>query len=225
MRTWIKSFLLIFFIPCSGLKAQCYFPDSDGTTLEYVRKYVKDGKFCWRHMLTVTGVEDVDGKRKVTTSSRFLKVNGKPLYDSDVLETVYVDDEGNVHGDVGESLASYIKARVGVNATGTGDFSALPYDMQPGDTLPTVTAKVKVGPLTYTVRVHDRKVLREETISLPGGTFKCMVVKERRDESGPGYRREVITDTWYCPGIGYARHDTYRKGKVETSEMLYSVKR
>lgn len=225
MRTWIKSFLLIFFIPCSGLKAQCYCPDSEGTTLEYVRKYVKDGKFCWRHMLTVTGVEDVDGKRKVTTSSRFLKVNGKPLYDSDVLETVYVDDEGNVHGNMGDAVASYVKARIGANAIGKGGYSVLPSDMQPGDTLPTVTAKVKVGPLTYTVRVHNRKVLREETISLPGGTFRCMVVKEFRDESCPGYHHEVITDTWYCQNIGYVRHDTYQKGKLVTSEVLYSVKR
>ena len=201
---------------------QGYICDREGARMEYVRKEVRDGGFRWRHVLTVTRSEGSGTLREVTTSSAFLKSNGKPLYKSDVTErfTIKADD---VWADMGEAMASYLKARVGLNAKGSGTLSVLPADMQPGDTLPAVTAQAKVGPLTYSVKVWDRKVLREETVSVPAGTFRCMVVEEHKVESGPGHHRDVTNLTWYSKGVGYVRHDTFVKGVPDTSEILYSI--
>ena len=202
---------------------QGYICDREGARMGYVRKATRDGSFRWRHVLTVTCSEESGALRKVTTSSAFLKSNGKPLYKSDVTErfTIKADD---VSADMGEAMASYVKARVGLNATGSGTLSVLPADMQPGDTLPPVVAQTKVGLLTYNVKVTERKVLREETLSVPAGTFRCMVVEEHKVESGPGHHRDVTNLTWYSKGIGYVRHDTYIKGVPDTSEVLQSLK-
>lgn len=213
---------LLMVIPYGMVYPQGYICEREGARLEYVRKEVRDGGFRWRHVLTVTCSEDSGPFRTITTSSAFLKNNGKPLYKSDVMErfTVKADD---VSADMGEAMASYVKARVGVNATGSGTLSVLPADMQPGDTLPPVVARTKVGPFTYSVKVWDRKVLREETVSVPAGTFRCVVVEEHKIESGPGHHREVTNLTWYSKGVGYVRHDTFINGVPDTSEILYSI--
>lgn len=206
-----------------GADAQGYFCGREGAKLEYVRKSARDGGIEWRHVMTVSYVRDWGDATVITAASTFLKSNGKPLYRSDVTEKISVDSRGNVTADMESGMVSYIKARAGLNATASSTRSVLPADMQPGDTLPPVSGTAKVGILTYTFRVWDRKVLREETITVPAGTFSCVVLEERKLESGPGHNRDVRNITWYSKGVGYVRHDTYIKGVMDTSETLESV--
>lgn len=207
---------------CIALQAQGYFCGRNGARLEYVRKYADTGKLRWRHVMKVI---DVAADGTVTTSSDFLKANGKNMYHGSVIEKTRVDSKtGDIYLDMGAALASYISVRIHLDATGSGTPSVLPADIQPGDTLAPVLSKAKVGPLTYTVLVSSRKVIRRETISVPAGTFDCMVVRENKVESGPGHNRQVTNDSWYCKDVGYVRHDTYdSKGRLETSEILYSI--
>ena len=207
---------------CGGsVKAQGYFLDSPDVTLEYVRHTVQDGKLKWRHTVRVIDVVEGDNMVRYTTESVFSKPNGKPLYRDAVLETTAVDKRtGNLNMDVGAAMASYVKARTGINATSSGVLSSLPAGIEPGDTLQPVAAQVKVGPLTYSLTVINRKVLRRETISVPAGTYDCIVVSEDKTEKGPGHNRSVTTLTWYSKGVGYVRHDTYINGKLDTKEVL-----
>jgi len=207
-----------------NLCAQGYFLDNTSATLEYVRKDASDGRFRWRHKINVTDIKETDTHNFYTTRSVFTKQNGKPLYRGDVLEKSIVEKStGDVSLDVADAMASYIKARTGINATGKGVLSSLPAQIQPGDTLVPVFAQAKVGPLTYQVSVTDRKVLRRENLSVPAGTFDCIVVQEHKVESGPGHHRDVVNVSWYSKGVGYVRHDTYIKGKLDTSEILQSI--
>lgn len=219
----MRRFLLLVVVlaMCMVMHAQGYCFDIEGTRLEYVRKYPRDGKFCWRHILTVTEVETKGSTQRIVSTSGFFKANGKPLNKGDMIEVVFIDEHDNVRGDLGEAVASYVKSRTGLKCSGTGSITVLPSDMQPGDTLPMASATVKVGPLKYQVKVYDRKVLREETISVPAGTFKCIVLEENRIESGPGHNKNVRNLTWYSKGIGFVRHDTYVDGVLDTSEILY----
>jgi hypothetical protein len=207
-----------------SLCAQGYFLDNTGATLEYVRKDASDGSFRWRHKINVTDIRETDTHCYYTTRSVFTKQNGKPLYRGDVLEKSIVEKStGNLSLDVGQAMTSYIKARTGINATAKGVLSSLPAQIQPGDTLVPVFAQAKVGPIIYQVSVTDRKVLRRENISVPAGTFDCIVVQEHKVESGPGHHRDVVNVSWYSKGVGYVRHDTYIKGKLDTSEILQSI--
>ena len=207
------------------MAAQGYFLDRTGVTLEYVRTSVADGKFTWRHSVTITGVTETGTHTRYSSESVFTKQNGKPLYRSAVIETTLVDrNSQDLSFDLGEAMASYVKARIGLNATSTSVLSVLPATLEPGDTLQSVAAYTKVGPLTYNVKVNERKVLRRETVSVPAGTFDCIVVSENRAETGPGHNRHVTNITWYSKGIGYVRHDTYINGRLDTSEVLQSIK-
>lgn len=193
--------------------------------MEYVRKEVKDGSFVWRFTGTVMKVSDNGRYKEITTESAFTKQNGKPLYSSSVIQTVRLDTEtGDVSIDVAGAMVSYIKARAGLTATATSAFSILPADAKPGDVLEPVEAQAKVGPLTYNLKITDRKILRQETLTVPAGTFDCVVLEEHKVESGPGHNRDVINHSWYCKGIGYVRHDSYIKGVLDTSEVLQSIK-
>ena len=206
------------------LRAQGYFCDREGAQLEYVRKNVKDGSVVWRFTGTVTKVADSGSYKDITTESEFTKPNGKPLYSSSVLQMVRVNNETQeVSVDVAGAMASYIKARAGLKADCGSVFSSLPADAQPGDVLPSVFAQAKVGPLTYDLKITDRKILRHETLVVPAGTFECVVLEEHKVESGPGHNRDVINHTWYSKGVGYVRHDSYIKGKLDTSEILNSI--
>ena len=226
IRTLIKAFVQgALLLVCTGLRAQGYFLERTDVTLEYVRRSVADGKISWHHNVSVTDVTETGSHTKYITESLFTKQNGKPLYKTAVVETTLVDkNSGNVSLDVGGAMASYVKARTGLNATSTSVLSVLPASIAPGDTLMPFVAYTKVGPLTYKVIVSERKVLRRETISVPAGTFDCIVVSENKSETGPGHNRNVRNLTWYCKGVGFVRHDTYVKGKLDTSEVLKSIK-
>ena len=221
-----KIFCIILFLSaaCTNIYSQCYFCDREGATLEYVRKKVADGSFVWRFKGTVIGVTETDTYRECTVESSFTKQNGKPYYRSSIIQTVSIDKQSDdVSLDLGGAMASFIKARAGLSSTCSKVVSTLPASAQPGDALEPVEAQAKVGPLTYNLKITDRKILRRETISVPAGTFDCIVVEEHRVESGPGHNRDVINHTWYCKGVGYVRHDTFIKGKLDTSEVLYSI--
>ena len=168
--------------------------------MEYVRKNIKDGSTEWRHIMNVNDVSKGADGTVITSASTFLKANGKPYYKGDIVEQVVLKPNN-------EALPSI-----------------LPADMAPGDTLPQVTGKGKVSLLSFSFHIWDRKVLREETISLPAGTFKCVVLEERRKENAPGNNREVLNHTWYSKGVGMVRHDTYINGKLDTSETLVQIK-
>lgn len=206
------------------LSAQGYFLEKQDMKLEYVRTYVADGRFRWRHVMNVKSRTDNGSYIRYVTESLFTGKNGKPLYRSTVNETTLMDKaSGDISLDVADAMVSYIKARTGLNATSSGVLSSLPSGIQPGDTLPPVSAQAKVGPFTYSLLISERKVLRKETIEVPAGKFECIVVSERKVESGPGHNRSVTNYTWYSKGVGYVRHDTYVKGKPETTEILQSI--
>ena len=222
-----RAFFIIVLLCAFYLEAysQGYFCDRKGAQLEYVRKEVKDGSFVWRIKGTVIDVTDKGDYKDCTTESFFTKQNGKPYYRSSVLQNVRIDNKNKeVSVDVAGVMVSYIQARAGLTADCGSVFSVLPADVQPGDVLESVFAQAKVGPLTYDVKITDRKILRRETLSVPAGTFDCIVLEEHKVESGPGHNRDVINYTWYSKGVGYVRHDTYIKGKLDTSEILYSFK-
>ena len=207
-----------------GLKAQGYYCDRQGARLEYVRKNIKDGSTEWRHIMNITDVKKMSDGTQITSASTFLKANGKPYYKGDIIEEVVLKPNNDVWVDMEAVTINYVKGRFGLNATADAAPSIIPADMAPGDTLPQVTGKGKVSLITFSYRICDRKVLRYETISLPAGTFDCVVLQERKLESGPGHNRDVLNHTWYCKGVGMVRHDTYIDGKLDTSETLTQIR-
>lgn len=216
--------MLLFVMSQLNANAQGYYCDRQGARLEYVRKNIKDGSTEWRHIMNITDVKKVSDGTGITSVSTFLKPNGKSYYKGDIVEEVVLRPNNDVWVDMEAVTINYVKGRAGLNATAEASPSIIPADMAPGDTLPQVTGKGKVSLLSFSFHIWGRKVLREETLSLPAGTFRCVVLEERRKETAPGNNREVLNHTWYSKGVGMVRHDTYIDGKLNTSETLVQIK-
>lgn len=201
-----------------------YFCTRQGARLRYVRTDAGDGTIVWRHTMSIDEVSGNGNGSTVGYSSLFTKANGGRMYGGPVALNASIDGDGKVTMSVAESLASVFANVVGArNVRQEGGVTILPSDMKPGDVLPDITGSASAGPLKITVSVTDRKVLREETLKTPAGTFECVVVQEHKVEKG--VRNRVTTArTWYARGVGMVRHDTYDKNmKLDTSEVLQAI--
>lgn len=95
--------------------------------------------------------------------------------------------------------------------------------MQPGDTLPDSHSIIKVFLLKYRMSYTERRVLRQERLTTPAGTYDCVVIREHRKERGLLNKVDLWLDSWYARGVGAVRHDYYNKRmKLEESEILIS---
>jgi hypothetical protein len=70
------------------------------------------------------------------------------------------------------------------------------------------------------VSITNQECLAIEDVTVPAGTFKCHKVTQTSKV------RKTITKTitWYAPGIGTVKSETYNdKNKLQSSTALYSV--
>lgn len=216
----MKGFLipLILFAGCICAAAQTpFYCTQAGTTLEYVRTKADDGKVVWNHRLSV--LENKAGQ--VRCNSLFTKDNGKQIASVDY--TAKIDADGAVTTDLNATLMSAIKNFL-PKADIKADYSptTLPGTLTPGATLPDAASVITVLGRPFRTTVTERKVLRTETLKTPAGTFPCTVVTEHKIEKFFLYNRDTISYTWYSAGIGMVRHDTWKNGRCETSEVLVS---
>lgn len=208
-----------------GQEEAPYFCNTEGAVLEYTRT-TAEGDVKWYHTMTIRDVKQAGDSTLIDYTSYILDHKRKPYYGEEPAELSASICHGDVTVDVAESVAAVMKTMLPSKSkiTSSGGESALPSDMAPGDVLPDVHASVKALGLTMKITVIERKVLRQETISTPAGTFDTVVIRERKVEKGMGRNRHTIADTWYARGIGMVRHDTYSPDlELQTSEVLVAI--
>lgn len=205
-----------------------YFCDVQGRKLTYERRYSKNDELKWRHVMTIDKVTNgADGSKAIEYNSSFTKAEGGKMYGGPVHLNASISAGGDVSLDTAESMASVFRNMLpsAANIKTEGGVTVLPCALNPGMTLPDVSALVSAAGLKYTTVVSERLVDRTERISTKAGEFDCVVVKEHKVEKGPGRNRVTTAYTWYAKGIGMVRHDTYDKNlRLETSEVLVSVR-
>lgn len=225
-KFYIVLALMLLQSLCAG--AQVYFCNTPSAVCRYVRKEIKTGKTRWVHTLTIDSVTSLpDGARDVKYHSSFKDDKGKSMFDKDIHLGASIAPSGDVSITLADAMASVMRTLMpNARIRSEGDRTVLPSDMQPGDTLPNAASSATVGAIRYTARVSDRKVVRKERLTTPAGTFDCIVVLEHKEEKAGPYNRVTNAYTWYSPGVGMVRHDTYdRNMKQETSEVLVEIKR
>jgi len=205
---------------------EAYFCEQSGTELVYERREADSGELKWIHTMTIGSVStDSDGVREVSYKSDFKRPDGSQMYGGSVALKAKLLPGGEVLLDASGSVASVFKNIFPDDMVeSTPVYSALPSDLQAGDVLPDVQFSVKVAFAFFKVSVSKREALRQESIETPAGSFKCIVVREHKEEHGLGHNRSTTALTWYAKGLGMVRHDTYDKNlKLETSERLLSI--
>ena len=166
--------------------------------------------------------ETEQGKR-VSYKSEFRGKSGKLMYGGPVSLEMLVFPNGDIGMDLSASLKSVASNYVSDSMIkGEPCFSVLPSSMKEGDLLEDAVFEVTVAGLPCKVSVTDRKVVGRERITVPAGTFDCVVVLEHKSQR-LGKLVVSYAYTWYAAGIGMIRHDTYVKGSLKTTERLVSL--
>ncbi len=109
-----------------------------------------------------------------------------------------------------------------VDITGTNLY--LPNDMSAGQTLPDadLLMNINMNPINMklTVKIFDRKVLGEETVTTPAGTFDCIVLTQSQ-ETKVGVKVSGSSKEWYAADVGLVKQESYGKnGKKISSSVL-----
>jgi len=108
-----------------------------------------------------------------------------------------------------------------VDITGTNLY--LPNDLSTGQTLPDadLLMNVSMDPITMklTVKIFDREVIGEETVTTPAGTFNCVILSQKT-ESKMGVKVSGKSKEWYAPGVGLVKQESYNKKDKKISSSL-----
>ena len=203
-----------------------YFGTREGMVLRCER-YSADGtKHWWTQTTTIDKLRPRDdGATEIDFTANVVSVDEKSPVKGPVSSTAVLYPDGTIEVSISQAAAIAARQRFSAfNFKATGGTSSMAPTLKPGDELEEIHAAVSWGGIKYTIDYTDRSIIRWETITVPAGTFDCIVVKEHKVEKAPLFKRDRITYTWYTLGIGLVRHDTYfLDGKQECSERLYSI--
>ncbi|MGB5237050.1 MAG: hypothetical protein WBN59_05405 [Flavobacteriaceae bacterium] len=109
-----------------------------------------------------------------------------------------------------------------VDITGTNLY--LPNDLSAGQLLPDadLLMNVSMEPITMklTVKIFNREVIGEETVTTPAGTFDCFILSQNT-ESKMGVKVSGSSKEWYAPEVGLVKQESYNKKgkKIGSSEL------
>ena len=216
----LLSLLLLLSLP--ALAGEPYFCTRPGRTLSYERTEAGSGRLRRTTTFEITAVHQGAAGREVEYLFTLRRPGGAALYGGPAKMQVEIAPDGTVRMDLGSTLIAMLQnllPRASFRSSGTQ--ALLPPEMHPGDRLPEAHCVVEGPGMKYRIDVTEREVLRPETLTTPAGTFDCIVVREHKVERGPGRYRDTNSDSWYAPGVGYVRHDTYDKNlRLETTEIL-----
>lgn len=134
--------------------------------------------------------------------------------------------------DLNEMMEEVMKAEmdesedVSVHITGTDP--VVPNNLEVGQSLPDAKSDIAIssGSTNFNFHVYytDKKVVGMETITVPAGTFDCVVISMNSDTkmliSASGKSKQ-----WIAEGVGLVKQEDYKKnGKKSGYQELTSIK-
>lgn len=208
----MNRMLLTFLLLLSGVFARAGEPYSctqSGRTLIYERTRA-NGRLERTTTMEYTTVRRAGDVRYVDCILTVRGPGGGEQFGGPSNQTTLITADGTVKQDLAASMKAVLHNMFpGAEQHAEGTPAILPSDLKPGDRLPDGRATVKTGIMTHSMEIVEREVLRFERITVPAGTFDCVVLRERKIERGIGRNRDTVCENWYAPGIGPVRHDSY----------------
>lgn len=95
----------------------------------------------------------------------------------------------------------------------------------PDTKLPKSTLRLNAGMMTMNANLWNGKIVGQESVTVPAGTYDCIKVSYSMVMSGPnGNNKQNITD-WFAPGVGIVKSvETDKKGNVISEDVLLGIK-
>ena len=203
-----------------------YYPFEEGTSLEYTlynKKDKVDG-------ITTYNVEKVSQEGDIMIAAMnltFTDAKGKSVYNNDYEISCSGD---KVHIDYKSLFPAQIMKQykdMNVEMDITGSDIIIPNLLTIGQELPdaNVAIEMKMGiKMKMNVNTTNRKVIGEETITTPAGTFNCMIMTETISSKVMGSKNTSTSKAWVAEGVGLVKQETYtKKGTLSSRFKLTKV--
>ncbi len=223
----IASMIVLAAIVAVSVSAQnTFFPTKAGTVSTYALKNGK-GKIENYSRQTIKDVEGSAGNLTISYATQLLDKDMKPVGNEVPFKVIVKDDA--VILDMNQMFAGMQKDQQ-FKAEITGVPQELPGNMQPGQSLKnadmTMTLDMGIMKMKTVMKMTDGKCLAIEDVTVPAGTFKCHKVTQTVTTTV--MKKDVVSKTvsWYAPGIGTVKNETYNdKDKLQSGMELYSLNR
>ena len=200
-----------------------------GSALE-MTSYDAKKKVTGRTQQTVTEMTNANGTVKATFHQQHFDAKNKPVMEGDyTLECAGTMLRLDMRAIMGQGEA--MRSMENMDLEMEGDQLEMPLNATVGQKLPdgllTMRAADKTSQMVmFSMRTNitDRVVEAKEPLTTPAGTFQCIrtkqLMKMENKAMGIPMRFEVESVSWYAPGVGQVRTDSYRKGKLAGSTVL-----
>ncbi|WKN41566.1 TapB family protein [Tunicatimonas pelagia] len=230
MKNFVLSLLSLFVF--SGAFAQkCddnFYRMEPGSTF-HLTYYDKKDKTTARQENVVTDTNENGSTLEATVSTKLFDKKDKLITDGSFL----VICEGNgVKVDMNQMIQSMdqLKSMEGMNTEIETDYISLPSDMSVGQVLPDSKTTIKMGSggismMSSEVVITDRKVVAQEEIATPAGTFDCYKITYTTNVNmkvmGGGRTMSYPGVNWFARNVGMVKSESYdQKGNLESYTLL-----
>jgi len=225
MKSFILSVITICLITSLGFsQSACskYYPLEEGTSFQYTN-YDKKGKMTGTIDYTTTDYRKEGGLEIVT-----MKINTKDKKGNETIDFYYdISCDGNGISIDFKSLGNMgmLQQFEDMETEVTGTNVIIPNDLSVGQKLPDSEMKMKISMASISMNVDvitkDRKVLSEEKISTPAGTYDCLVLQATTESNVLGKKMSYTTNSWIAEGVGMVKQESFDdKGNLMNSSEL-----
>ncbi|MEM6766086.1 MAG: hypothetical protein AAF655_14210 [Bacteroidota bacterium] len=190
-----------------------YFPMQEGTSFT-LTNYDKKGKETSVVMHEVIENNSTASGMELVVSSITTDKKGR---ESLAVDYTVKCDKGEFFIDMRNFVPASSQqsfSSMGLDATVEGDYLVFPPSMSVGQRLPGGTLTISASIMNMTIRISDRKVEAEESITTPAGTYECVKISYLANVKMGINIASRITE-WYSKDVGIVRSETYNKnGKM-----------
>ena len=229
MKTLKITITLMLALTMAVANAQnTFFPTKAGMVLVYEQKNDK-GKTEGYTRQTIKEVEGSGNNMTISYVMESLDKNRKPLSNPSVeIPCKVIIKDGVAILDMNQMFAGMQKD-MQLKMEITGVPIELPDNMQPGQSLKdaemTMTMDMGIMKMKTEMKMTGGKCLAIEEVTVPAGTFKCHKITRPVTTTVMNRKIETRTDSWFAPGIGTVKSETYDdKGKLLSSMELVEVR-
>jgi len=218
----IFCFLFLFSFSLTCLSAQstacesAYMPFKQGVSFE-LTNYNQKGKKTGSVRHEVDDVSTHSSGYRATIRTQIFDDKGKSTIDGQY--TVDCTHDGIVV-DVSSMLNPQTMAAFGsMEVDVSGDGLQIPNTLATGTVLPDASMHMKASMnglslMQLNMQITDRKVIGQESITTPAGTFTCVKLVQTTSMDGFG-KSTYDSTTWYAKGVGTVRVENYdKKGEL-----------
>ena len=200
-----------------------FFPTKAGTVLVYAQKNAT-GKPEGYSKLTIKNVEGSGNDMTISYVTELLNKDRKSSNPPAEVPLKVIIKNGVMILDMKGMFAGQMKDQQ-IKMEITGVPMELPGNMQPGQSLKdanmTMTMNMGIMKLKTEMKMTDGKCLAIEDVTTPAGTFKCHKIAQTVSTSVMGKNVVSRTVSWYAPGIGTVKTESYSdKDKLQSSTEL-----